>query len=132
VLNAVYSHISRWVSDGTPPPTAPRVDVLSAGPPVVLNRTSLGLATGGIQLSQQAVPTAVENGINSGPGLCFLYGSHTPFDAATLARLYRNHGAYVSAVGHVTDDNLAAGYILNEDAQTDMQEAAQSEIGKGH
>jgi hypothetical protein len=132
VLNAVYGHISRWVSDGTPPPTAPRVDVLSAGPPVVLNRTSLGLATGGIQLSQHAVPTAVENGINSGPGLCFLYGSHTPFDAATLARLYRNHGAYVSAVGHVTNDNLAAGYILNEDAQTDMQQAAQSDIGKGH
>ena len=51
---------------------------------------------------------------------------HTPFDAATLARLYRNHGAYVSAVDHVTNDNLAAGYILNEDAQTDIQEAAQS------
>ena len=54
VLNAVYGHISRWISRGTPPPTAPRVDVLSGGPPVVLNRTSLGLATGGIQLSQQA------------------------------------------------------------------------------
>ena len=87
VLNAVYGHISRWVTQGTLPPTAPRVDVLSEGPPVVLNRTSLGLATGGIQLSQQAVPTAVENGINSGPDLCILYGSHTPLDAATLAQL---------------------------------------------
>src|SRR5207248_3718218 len=72
VLNAVYEHVSRWVTDGTPPPTAPRVNVLSAGPPVVLERTSLGLSTGGIQLSQQAVPTAVDNGVNSGPGLCFL------------------------------------------------------------
>src|ERR1700747_1469292 len=91
VLNAVYGHISRWIAQGTLPPTAPRVDVLSAGPPVVLNRTSLGLATGGIHLSQQAVPTAVENGINSGPNLCILYGSHTPLDAATLAQLYGNH-----------------------------------------
>ena len=131
VLNAVYEHVSRWVTDGTPPPTAPRVNVLSAGPPVVvLERTSLGLSTGGIQLSQQAVPTAVDNGVNSGPGLCFLYGSHTPFDAATLSRLYPNHGSYVSALSHVTNDNLAAGYILPEDAQADMQAAAQSDIGK--
>jgi len=32
VLNAVYGHISRWISHGTPPPAAPRVDVVSAGP----------------------------------------------------------------------------------------------------
>jgi hypothetical protein len=54
VLNAVYAHISRWISHGTLPPTAPRVDVSSEGAPVVLNRTSLGLATGGIQLSSHA------------------------------------------------------------------------------
>ena len=96
-------------SHGTPPPTAPRVDVLSEGPPVVLNRTGLGLATGGIQLSQQAVPTAVENAINSGPGLCILYGSHTPLDAATLAQLYGNHHAYVSAVSDGNNDNVEAG-----------------------
>jgi hypothetical protein len=129
VLNAVYDHLSRWVTDETPPPTAPPVDVVSVGPPVVLNRTPLGLATGGIQLSQQAVPTAVENGINSGPGLCFLFGSHTPFDAATLALLYPNHGAYVSAVSHVSHDNVEAGYILQEDAQTDIDDAAHSSVG---
>jgi hypothetical protein len=64
--------------------------------------------TAGIQLSQQAVPTAVENGINLGPELCFLYGSHTPFDRATLMRLipkswrlqFRRH------------DHVAARYIL--------------------
>jgi len=130
VLNAVYGHISRWISHGTPPPTAPRVDVLSEGPPVVLNRTSLGLATGGIQLSQQAVPTAVENAINSGPGLCILYGSHTPFDAATLAQLYQNHHAYVSAVSDVNNENVKAGYILSEDAEANIFEAEQSGILK--
>jgi hypothetical protein len=128
VLNAVYRHISRWITQGTLPPTAPRVDVLSEGPPVVLNRTSLGLATGGIQLSQQAVPTAVENGINSGPGLCFLYGSHTPLDAATLAQLYRNHHAYVSAVSDVNNNNVEAGYILSDDAEANIFEAAHSGI----
>ena len=131
VLNAVYDHLSRWVTDGTPPPTAPLVDVVSVGPQgVALNRTPLGLATGGIQLSQQAVPTAVENGINSGPGLCFLFGSHTPFNAATLARLYPSHGAYVSAVSRVSHDNVEAGYILQEDAQTDLVDAAHSSVGR--
>jgi hypothetical protein len=139
VLNAVYGHISRWISHGTLPPTAARVDVLSEGPPVVLHRTSLGLATGGIQLSQQAVPSAVENGINSGPGLCLLYGSHTPLHAATLARLYRNHHAYVSAVSDVNGDNVEAGYILSDDAEANIFEAAHSGIlttgsakGEGH
>jgi hypothetical protein len=88
--------------------------------------TSLGLATGGIQLSQQAVPTAVENAINSGPGLCILYGSHTPFDAATLAQLYQNHRAYVSAVSDVNNDNVKAGYILSDDAEANIFEAEQS------
>ena len=130
VLNAVYGHISRWISHGTLPPTAPRVDVVSAGPPVVLNCTSLGLATGGIQLSQQAAPTAVENGINSGPDLCILYGSHTPLDAATLAQLYQNHHGYVSAVSEVNNDNVKAGYILSDDAEANIFEAAQSGILK--
>ena len=129
VLNAVYDHLSRWVTDGTPPPTAPPVDVVSVVPRVVLNRTPLGLATGGIQLSQQAVPTAVENGINLPLGPCVLYGSHLPFDAATLAQLYPNHGAYVSAVSHVSHDNVKAGYILQEDAQTDIDDAAHSSVG---
>ena len=88
------------------------------------------LATGGIQLSQQAVPTAVENGINSGPDLCILYGSHTPLDAATLAQLYRNHDGYVSAVSDVNNDDVKAGYILSEDAEANIFEAAQSGILK--
>ena len=80
--------------------------------------------------SQQAVPTAVENGINSGPDLCILYGSHTPLDAATLAQLYGNHDAYVSAVSDVSNDNVEAGYILRDDAEANIFEAAQSGILK--
>ena len=76
------------------------------------------------------MPTAVENAINSGPGLCILYGSHTPLDAATLAQLYGNHHAYVSAVSDVNNDNVKAGYVLSEDAEANIFEAAQSGIVK--
>ena len=130
VLNAVYGHISRWISQGTLPPTAPRVDVLSEGPPIVLNRTSLGLATGGIQPSQQAVPTAVENAINSGPGLCFPLRVPYALRCGDVGELYQNHHAYVSAVSDVNNDNVKAGYILSEDAEVNIFEAAHSGILK--
>jgi Alpha/beta hydrolase domain len=130
VLNAVYEHLARWVAEDIGPPTAPPVEVVSAGPPVVLARDSFGNALGGVRLAEHAVPTAVNDGINSGPGFCFLYRGHIPFDDATLAALYPNHGSYVSQVSHVTNDNLAAGYILADDAEATKESAGQSDIGK--
>jgi Alpha/beta hydrolase domain len=133
VNNAAYEHLVRWITAGTPPPSAPRIQLTSIPPfpaPAVAARDSFGNALGGIRLSQHAVATATNTGLNTGAGFCILYGSHEPFDAARLAGLYRNHGAYVSAVSHVTRDNLAAGYILAPEAQATKTEAAQSDIGK--
>ena len=62
------------------------------------------------------------------PDLCILYGSHTPLNAATLAQLYQNHHAYVSAVSDVNNDNVEAGYILSDDAEANIFEAAHSGI----
>jgi len=87
-------------------------------------------ALGGIRLAEHAVPTATNTGLNTGPGFCFLFGSHEPFDEATLAALYRNHGKYVSAVDKVTSQNLAAGFFLAPEAEATIEEAAHSNIGK--
>jgi Alpha/beta hydrolase domain len=129
VLNAVYGHLVRWIVDGSAPPIAPRIDLISVSPAVAA-RDTFGNALGGIRLAQHAVPTATNTGVNSGPGFCFLFGSHVPFDAATLAALYRNHGQYVSAVDQATNKNLAAGYILGPEAEATVEEAAHSDIGK--
>ena len=91
---------------------------------------AFGNALGGIQLSQHAVPTATNTGLNSGPGFCFLYGSYEPFAEATLRSLYPNHGQYVSNVAHVVEENLADGYIIDVDAIASQEEAAESSIGK--
>ncbi|RJQ74408.1 MAG: hypothetical protein C4519_16940 [Desulfobacteraceae bacterium] len=127
VVNAAFEHLVRWIDADIQPPTAPRIEVTA--PPVKVRRDAYGNALGGIQLPQHAVPTATNTGANSGDGFCFLFGSHQPFDQATLQSLYRNHGAYVNQVVRKTNENRAAGYILAPDAVEIKEAAAQSDIG---
>jgi hypothetical protein len=93
-------------------------------------RDAAGNALGGIRLAQHAVPAGVNTGVNTGPGFCRLNGSHEPFDAATLAKLYPTHQGYVAKVREVTEKNLAAGYILKTDADATIADAEKSAIGR--
>jgi len=130
VMNAAFDHLQKWVKDGTLPPTALPIETSSVGPPAVVVRDDRGNALGGIRLAEHAVPTGVNTGQNSGPGFCRLYGSHTDFDAATLASLYPTHAVYVAAVKEVTEKNLKAGYILKADADATIAAAEKSDIGR--
>jgi hypothetical protein len=130
VFAAAIDHLVVWVKDGKAPPTAPPIDVSSVGPPAVMARDAAGNALGGIRLATHAVPTAVNTGVNSGPGFCRLNGSHEPFDEATLEKLYPTHESYVSKVKSVTEANLKAGYILKPDADATIAEAEKSAIGR--
>lgn len=126
VLAAAYDHLSGWV-DGVLPPQAPYLEFTG---PFTKARNELGLALGGIQLSQLAVPTALNTGSNSGESFCFLFGTHVPFTDAELSALYASHGQYVSRVARVNDDNVAAGYIVEADAEANKREAARSDVGR--
>ena len=127
VIEAAYAHLARWV-DGGPPAAARAVPRVQR--PTTKARNELGLALGGIQLSQVAVPTALNTGSNSGPSFCILFGTHVPFSDEQLDTLYRNHGRYVSAVTRTDTANVQAGYILRADAQENEREAAHSSVGK--
>lgn len=127
--NAAYDHLVRWAKYGIAPPTAPSIEFASMSPPVIA-RDEYGNALGGIQLSQHAVPTATNTGQNSGSGFCILFGSHVPFDQATLAALYPSHGRYVSKVVDKTLENLKDGYIVPADAFANIVDAAKSDVGK--
>jgi hypothetical protein len=127
VIEAAYGHLARWVDGGAPPPSAPYLEFSG---PTTKARNSLGLALGGIQLSQVAVPTALNTGSNSGPSFCLLFGTHVPFSDAQLSSLYKSHGSYVSDVRAVDRDNEAAGFLLHADALENLREAAQSDVGK--
>jgi hypothetical protein len=130
VQSALYDHLSRWVKDGTLPPTAPAIEIKTDGERPAIARDSFGNALGGIRLSEHAVATATNSGENSGGGFCFLTGSHEPFDKARLKSLYSTHDAYVSAVRTTTEQNLRTGYIVKADAQKTISQAQHSEVGK--
>ena len=70
VLASAYDKMVKWIQNGTPPPTAPRITITTFGNPSIPLRNSLGLAQGGIQLSQMVVPTRINVGTNTGPGAC--------------------------------------------------------------
>jgi len=128
VAKAALAALERWVRDGTPPPTAPRLD-LEAGPPVALRRDARGNALGGIRTADVDVPIATLSGDPQGDSiLCSLFGSTVPFDAATLTALYGSSAAYVAAVTQATDAAVAAGFVLPADAVRIKDAAALVEI----
>ena len=127
VTAAAYAQLARWVERGTPPPTAPPLQLNPDGSKV---RNEFGLAQGGIQLSQVGVPVATNDGENSGPSFCVLFGSYEPFDQVTLDRLYPTHLGYVARVIGADLRNVLNGYLLPADALSNAREAAESGVGR--
>jgi Alpha/beta hydrolase domain len=87
------------------------------------------LAWGGIQLAQAAVPTAVNDGIDTGPGACVRWGYYSPFSVTELDQLYPTHDEYVDQVTRVAHHNVWQGYILEPDAQATIRCAIYSNVG---
>ena len=94
-----------------------------------LQRTSLGLAIGGVQLPEQAVPTALDVGVNAGPGACVRWGYHEYFSEDELDAVYPSYNNYVNKVIKSANEDVAAGYIETADAQQIILQAIQSSVG---
>ncbi|MGX7827963.1 alpha/beta hydrolase domain-containing protein [Actinokineospora sp. 24-640] len=128
VTAAAYDHLRRWVERGTPPPVAEPLRFEADG--VTKVRDELGLALGGIRLSQVSVPRALNTGDNSGESFCRLFGSHQPFDERELAELYPVPGRYVASVVHADLANVRAGYLLPADAKANRRDAVAEISGR--
>ena len=127
VISASIVALDNWI-DGVEPPHAP--SLISGNPPAVV-RDSRGNALGGIRLATFAVPIALDQGPNSGPGTCFLNGVHIPFDTATLQSLYPTHSAYVSHITLAANQNVADGFLLPADAAELIADANANLVGTG-
>ena len=131
VMNAAFEHLVVWIRDDIAPPTAEPLQLRRMMPEVEFARDEYGNVLGGIRLAEHVVATAKNTGMNNGSNrFCFLYGSHQPFDQATLDTLYPSHSFYVDAVKTVAEQNVAGGYILPLAAQQTIREAQNSGIGR--
>ncbi|MFT4862975.1 MAG: hypothetical protein ACI95C_002199 [Pseudohongiellaceae bacterium] len=126
VMNAAFEHLVVWVRDDAAPPIAQPLQVARMMPELEFARDEQGNILGGIRLAAHAVPTATNTGMNTGDNrFCFLYGSHQPFAASELNRLYPTNADYIEKVRQAVEQNLADGFILPE-AAIQTLEAAQN------
>jgi len=134
--NRAIAGLVNWVKSGTALLIAPRgqyvanpaynpmLPVSNINQPQMLDRDQFGIAKGGIRYPELTVPTGVNDGINAaGTGgnpafnpFCGLLGSNTVFPSEQLHGLYTDFADYVSKYADATDDFLATGFILPEDA----------------
>jgi hypothetical protein len=135
VFHAAYSALNAWVRRGVPPAHAQPLDVLNPAPPATLARDANGIAEGGIRLPDVAVPTALNNGVNSPASLanplsvfCVLYGSHVAFTQAQLSALYRSNKVYRDEVIADVHKLEAERFLLPEDGPVFIQEALHTKV----
>jgi hypothetical protein len=135
VFNALWERMQEQSTKGTSPPAGVLMETFNGN--VELDEFGNGL--GGVRLPSINVPTATYTSGNvADPTLplflqpignlaCFLAGSVTPFDEATLDMLYPNHETYVSQVSHAVKSLKSQGLLLQSDA-VKIKELAQEGI----
>jgi hypothetical protein len=113
VMNAAVAQLDRWVSDGTRPAAAPRLEVRDG----TFVTDATGNTRGGIRTPHVDVPTARLSGLgNGGHAIAFLCGTTTAFDAATLRSLYRSRPDYLERFTAATEAAVGSGFVLEDDA----------------
>jgi hypothetical protein len=133
LMDTAFADLRSWVDSGRQPARAPRMQLNADATDVA--RDSFGNGLGGIRLPQLEVPTATLTGTGNRPAdtnpvsiFCVLFGTTTPFTAATLSTLYPNHGVYVQKFTAATRQLARQGFLLPEDEQTALFLAEQAPV----
>jgi Alpha/beta hydrolase domain len=116
VAKAALRALTVWLTTGTAPVIAPRIDVVPGATPKIV-RNADGIALGGIRTPPVDVPVATLSGV-PGPNpstICLLLGSTKPFTAARLAQLYPSRAVYLQRYTAATDATIKAGFALPQD-----------------
>jgi hypothetical protein len=115
-----------WVTEGTPPPRAARIETDADGQIV---RDEFGNARGGLRLSYLDVPFATY--IASSPGdtmFSRMIGFEVPFPKEQLADLYPTHDDYVAKVKASVERLVRDRFILPEHGDEILAEAEAAAI----
>lgn len=128
VAKAAVDALDQWIRDGEPAPTAPLLAVNEDASDFVLDEH--GNVLGGIRTPYVDAPVATFGGIGQGnEAFCGLFGTTVLFEQAELDELYPSNAAYVSRINQAADNAVAAGFLLEADAELIKARAPESGIG---
>jgi hypothetical protein len=128
VVRAAMAALEAWVVEGTPAPTAPRVE----GSGVEVVRDENGNAVGGIRTPAVDAPVSSLTGAgNPSSVFCTLFGQEAPFDQAKLVALYGDNATYVAKVTASADDAVKKGFLLQAERDEIVAEAKASGVPTG-
>jgi hypothetical protein len=125
VLSAFYRHLGRWLAEGAPPPSLPRIELDATG---AIRRDEHGIALGGIRLPDVEVPLATLTADTGVEGLGGLGGAKLPFDDATIHTLYSSRDDYLTRYDAAVDAAIDAGFVLEADAADLRRTAREREL----
>jgi hypothetical protein len=122
VVDAALHHLQEWMTEGTPPPSQPRIE-FGGEPPQIL-RDDNQIARGGIRLPDVEVPVAHNSAIQQTPDLFSrLLGYHEPFPSDKVAELYGNRAHYLELFASAARSAEAASVVLPRDVEPIIEEA---------
>jgi hypothetical protein len=129
VAQAALDALVRWAADGTPPPSAPPLQLSCASPPAIA-RDDLGNAIGGVRTPDVDAPVAALSG--EGPAgadtMRALFGTTTPFDRPTLRALYGDRAGYLARYQQRLAETIDAGFLLDSDREELLARAERVEF----
>jgi hypothetical protein len=117
IAKAAIHQLDKWVRTSVAPTIADRLEIAGDPPAFVLDM--FGNVKGGIRTPYVDVPIATLSGLGQPDAsiVVSLFGTTKLFDDTTLATLYPDHDAYVTAVEKATDAAVQAGFIMPEDGE---------------
>jgi hypothetical protein len=126
VAQAAFAALSRWVDDGSPPPSPPPFRLATTSPPK-LALDAHGNVIGGVRTPAVDVPVSTLSGAapKGSSNLCSLFGQTTPFSSSTLEQLYTTKNHYLAEYTASLDTAIHDRYILPAD-RTELLAQAQS------
>ena len=130
-VQAALVALNRWVSQGQPPESHPRMEMGGTtggeAAPDPFARDSVGNAKGGIRSPWMDAPLATFSGMGNSGEIrgAFLSGVTKPFDRGLIARLYPSGKAqYIGDFTSALDKAIGHGTILAADRQEILDLAA--------
>jgi len=140
VIKAALHAMHAWMINGTTPPKGDPLQTDADGNAI---RDEYGNALGGIRTPHVDVPFAtlktdmvvatVDSGGCGGVGgitdsICGVFGETIPLSDETLNALYESHEDYVQKVTDATNQAMAAGFLLEPEAESIITDAQARQV----